>query len=102
VWVCHSKDKEHLLKTLEREKERERANARAHTHTHTHNREGLDSKNTAGVTNRGVLIFVVAPPSLPTHKRCKSDWATSTWYTLGNANAGGTVTFKSYNLESTS
>jgi len=45
------------------------ARARAYTHTHTH---------TQGV-----------------HKRCKSDWTTSTWYTLDNANAGSAITFKS-------
>jgi len=48
--------------------------ARTHTHTHRHTY---------------------------THtKRCKSDRATSTWYTLGNANAGGAVTFKPYNSKS--
>jgi len=50
------------------------AHARAYTYTHTHTHIHTH-----------------------TQKKCKSDQATSTWYTLCNANAGGAVTCKPYN-----
>jgi len=36
----------------------------------------------------------------PTHE-IKSDYVTSTWCILGNADAGGTATFKLYNSKNT-
>jgi len=81
-----------------------------HIHTHTHSRDGLESLNTAGVMNCGVLISVI----IHTHTHRSNTQAcarvytirkirlvTSPWCASDNTNADGTVTFKPYNSQST-